>query len=59
MTPEQFMAQLTDMVYVGHFDRGTWKQPCDTQEIVSDVTEAVRVLSTEAAHPVGTGWEQP
>jgi hypothetical protein len=43
VSPEQFMATLTDMVYVEHFDAGTWKEPVD----VRDISSAVRIALVE------------
>lgn len=51
-TPEQFMSQLTDMLYVEHFDNDTWKKPCDTQVLSHNVSSAMRILvrHMERAH---------
>jgi hypothetical protein len=48
MTPEQFMHSLTDMVHVEHFDRDTWKQPCERDKLVSSVHLALSQISHPA-----------
>ena len=46
------MSQLTDMLYVEHFDNDTWKKPCDTQVLSHNVSSAMRILvrHMERAH---------
>lgn len=56
MTPEQFMSHLTDVVFVNHFDRDTWKSPCDTQVVANDVMNAVQTMMAQDKHPAGAGF---
>lgn len=51
MTPEEFMHTLTDMVYVEHFDAGTWKQPCDTESLARVVSQSIDVMIAYERHP--------